>query len=144
MDCKSCASLSGKKRISPGRKIYSGNYWVIEHAYPTSIRGWLVLVLKRHATSLHDLTPSEFAEMTVLQNQIIKVLHECFHSEKEYMAMFAESEGFEHIHVHFIPRGENFPSEYKGSKVFRLIGKITNPISPEDVITLCHELSEKF
>ncbi len=144
MECKTCNSLSGKKRISPGQQIYSGNYWVIEHAYPTSIKGWLVLVLKRHVETLHELTDSELSEMFVLQSKIIRVLHHIFNSKKEYMAAFAEAPGFEHVHIHFIPKDGNFPEKFKGSKAFNLIGKIDNPLPEDLVIELCQELGKLF
>lgn len=51
-DCHTCRSLSGERRISPGPTIYEGRNWLIEHAYPTGLKGWLVIVLKRHADAL--------------------------------------------------------------------------------------------
>ena len=48
-ECWSCPSLSGERRISPGPFIHDGRYWMVDHAYPTRLPGWLVLVLKRHA-----------------------------------------------------------------------------------------------
>ena len=48
-ECYSCRSISGTTRISPGPYIYKGQFWLVDHAYPTRLKGWLVLVLKRHA-----------------------------------------------------------------------------------------------
>lgn len=42
MDCLTCLSLSGKRRISPGPFIFQGMYWTVDHVYPTSHKGWLV------------------------------------------------------------------------------------------------------
>ena len=53
--CHTCESNSGEKRISPGCQIYSGQYWLVEHAYPSDLVGWLVIVLKRHCEKLHEL-----------------------------------------------------------------------------------------
>jgi diadenosine tetraphosphate (Ap4A) HIT family hydrolase len=59
MECLTCESNTGEKRISPGPTIYEGNYWLVEHAYPVKTIGWLVIVLKRHAEALHELTPED-------------------------------------------------------------------------------------
>ena len=52
-DCYTCRSISGEQRISPGPIIYEGRCWLIEHAYPTQLKGWLVIVLKRHNVHFH-------------------------------------------------------------------------------------------
>ena len=57
-DCLTCLSNNGIRRISPGETIYSGKYWNVEHAYPSALLGWLVIVLKRHTGKLHELTPA--------------------------------------------------------------------------------------
>jgi diadenosine tetraphosphate (Ap4A) HIT family hydrolase len=54
-------SNSGDKRISPGCQIFNGKYWLVEHAYPSNLVGWLVIVLKRHCEKLHDLEKEEWA-----------------------------------------------------------------------------------
>ena len=43
LDCSTCRSISGERRISPGPTVYGGRYWLIEHAYPTRLKGWLVI-----------------------------------------------------------------------------------------------------
>ena len=67
MECFSCRSISGDKRISPGPYIHEGNYWLVDHAYPTSLKGWLVIVLKRHVEALHELSQEEFKELADIQ-----------------------------------------------------------------------------
>ena len=43
MECLICCSISGERRISPGPFIYEGAYWLVDHAYPTLLKGWLVI-----------------------------------------------------------------------------------------------------
>ena len=76
MDCYTCRSLSGERRISPGPTIVEGRYWMLEHAYPTCLKGWLVIVLKRHVEALHGLTREEFIELGELQALAVRLLHE--------------------------------------------------------------------
>ena len=47
-DCPVCRANEGIDRISPGAVIYEGRAWQVEHAYPTSLLDWLVIVLRRH------------------------------------------------------------------------------------------------
>src|SRR5437868_1940912 len=100
--CLTCKSLRGEISLTPGEIIFSGTNWQVEHVYPTSIKGWLVCVLKRHATALHDLTDQEFAELATIERVASLALHKVLKSEKEYIVCFAEGEGFNHIHFHII------------------------------------------
>src|SRR5512134_4061576 len=76
MECWTCKSNTGEKRISPGPTIFEGDYWLVEHAYPVKILGWIVIVLKRHAEALHELTVEEFMELAQIQARLIPLLHE--------------------------------------------------------------------
>lgn len=76
MEYLSCRSISGEKRISPGPFIYEGTYWLVDHAYPTSHLGWLVIVLKRHAEALYELSREEFGEMAEIEYRLAQVMIE--------------------------------------------------------------------
>ena len=141
MDCYTCLSLSGEHRISPGSTIYEGRYWLIEHAYPTRLMGWLVIVLKRHAAALHEMTREEFVELGELQALAVRLLHEALGSAKEYAVCFAEKEHFQHIHVHVIARSHDLPDELKGTKIFAMINVTEADALPREAIkTFCEEL----
>ncbi len=145
MECWTCKSNSGEKRISPGPTIFEGKYWFLEHAYPVKIVGWLVIVLKRHAEALHELTTEEFAELAQIQAKAISLLHEELHSEKEYLSCYAEMEHFRHIHVHVFARPADWPEELKGGGSFKLL-KVTpeEAVPPKEIIAFCELLKSKF
>ena len=86
MEYWTCKSKTGEKRISPGPTIFEGKYWLVEHAYPVKVIGWIVIVLKRDAEALHELTAEEFAELAQIQARLIPLLHTELHSEKEYVS----------------------------------------------------------
>lgn len=146
--CLSCASLSGERRISPGPAIYEGAHWVVEHAHPTALRGWLVLVLRRHAAALHDLSAREWAELGPLQRRAAELLRAELASEKEYAACFAEAPGFQHVHMHVIARPQTLPMAYAGPGIFGLLGPgdaaraaAGFPVVPEgEIRALCERL----
>src|SRR5438477_13205439 len=111
MECYTCKSISGERRISPGPTIYTGEHWLVEHAYPCGIKGWLVIVLRRHVEALHELSSAEFSELSELVEKTVRVVREHFACDKEYVACFAEAEGFNHVHVHVIAKPHNLPQE---------------------------------
>jgi|WetSurMetagenome_2_1015567.scaffolds.fasta_scaffold82571_2 diadenosine tetraphosphate (Ap4A) HIT family hydrolase len=144
MDCYTCSSLSGERRISPGPTIYEGRYWLIEHAYPTRLKGWLVIVLKRHAEALHEMTREEFAELGELQALAVKLLHDSLDSAKEYAVCFAEKEGFQHIHFHIVARSRDLSDELKGTKIFAMINVTEAEALPrEEIKTFCEILRSR-
>ena len=138
--CLSCQSNTGRERISPGPPIYEGQFWLIEHAYPTSLLGWTVIVLRRHAEALHDLTDAECAELGRLQGAVARALRAAFGCAKEYSVCYAEVAGFEHIHFHLVPRAPGLPSTQQGGAVFSHL-KSPDPVVPAPVvIRACEEL----
>jgi diadenosine tetraphosphate (Ap4A) HIT family hydrolase len=142
--CLTCLSNSGEKRISPGKSIYEGTYWFVEHAYPVRQKGWVVIVLKRHAEALHDLTAEEFSELGVLQARLIKLLHETLNSEKEYVSCYAEKEGFRHVHLHVFAKPYDFPQELWGGGSFNLL-KISEDEAPRgEIVELCELLNRSW
>ena len=76
----------------------------MDHAYPTRMKGWLVLVLKRHAEALHELSTEEYTEMAALLERTVRLLRSEMGCAKEYAMCFAEAEHFNHIHLHVVPR----------------------------------------
>ncbi len=145
MDCPSCLSISGKKRISPGPIIHDGKYWVVDHAYPTKLLGWLVIVLKRHVEALHDLQSEELEELGILQEKTTKFLRTTLSCKKEYIACFSEGKGFEHIHFHVIPKTKTITEDLKGPKVFTMLkANEIESIGKDEITKFSKLLRRKF
>ena len=143
-DCPVCLSNSGAERISPGAPIYEGEYWVVEHAYPSALLGWLVLVLKRHAEALHELTRAEGEELGVLQWAVSHALEAETDCEKEYSVFFAEMPRFSHVHFHIVPRATDLPAELRGGRVFAFLkAPPAEVIAPELVAQFCTRVSHR-
>jgi diadenosine tetraphosphate (Ap4A) HIT family hydrolase len=145
MECLTCKSNTGEQRISPGPTIYEGEYWMVEHAYPVKRVGWLVIVLKRHAEALHDLSAAEFAELGGLLSLTSHFLSEELHCQKEYISCYGEAEGFPHIHFHVFAKPADLPEEMKGGKSFNLL-KVSrqDAVPPAEIIAFCTLLQNKF
>ena len=145
MECWTCRSNSGEKRISPGPTIFEGEYWLVEHAYQVKIVGWVVIVLKRHAEALHELSKNEFTELGAIQATLTRFLFEELRCEKEYISCYAEMEHFMHIHFHVFAKPQGLPEELKGGKSFALLKTASEEAVPaEKIIAFCERLHSRF
>lgn len=144
-NCLTCRSVARIERISPGPVIYDGNYWIVDHAYPTSHPGWLVIVLKRHAEALHELSREEFQDLGELQYRVVQALAREFACAKEYIMMFAEQAGFSHLHFHVIQRPEGLQADYRGTKIFgRLNVALEEALPAEEIIKVSEQISQRM
>jgi diadenosine tetraphosphate (Ap4A) HIT family hydrolase len=145
MECLTCQSLSGEYPLSPGPRIHDGQFWAVEHAWPTAVRGWLVIILKRHAEALHELDQWELLELASLQGIISALVFERLRCEKEYLSCFAEGDGFKHVHVHIIPKPKALSPLLKGPKIFELLGAgVPGVLHRDVVIDTSRELQRDF
>jgi diadenosine tetraphosphate (Ap4A) HIT family hydrolase len=145
MECLTCLNVTRQRRISPGPFIYEGQYWVVDHAYPTSHLGWLVILPKRHIEALHELLFAEFQELAEIEYKLIQVMHMNSNIEKEYMMCFAEGEGFRHVHIHVVPRPADLPADLKGPRIFALLNvDEQHAISPQTLTAYCETFATAF
>lgn len=97
-------------------------YWDVAHSYNTSLPGWLVLIARRHITSIDELTPEEAVELGILLRQTSAALREVVGCLKTYVCQFAEAAEHPHVHFHVIPRMADQPDERRGPRVFGYMG----------------------
>jgi diadenosine tetraphosphate (Ap4A) HIT family hydrolase len=117
--CYSC----GVNRTAPAGlperdRIVLGDGWRAAHAIRSAMPGWLVLVTRRHLRSLAELTEAEASELGLLTWRLSRALEAVLGCAKTYTACFAEAAGFEHLHVHLVPRAPDLPSADRGPAVF--------------------------
>jgi HAD superfamily hydrolase (TIGR01662 family) len=133
--CVSCQSVQDKISLTNAPRILQTTHWLIEHVHPTSVRGWLVLVPRRHARALHDLTPAESAEFGRLLPLVCQALHHLLGTENEYVLQFAE--GVKHVHFHVVARLPDWPENLKGPDVFNGFGStVEQPLSSQELTPL--------
>jgi diadenosine tetraphosphate (Ap4A) HIT family hydrolase len=102
-----------------------------------------VLVLKRHAEALHDLSAEEMTEMGDLIRRSCLVLRAVTGCQKEYVSLYAEAPHFAHLHVHIVPRATDLSDDLRGPRVFGLL-TAENAVPPEEVRALSEELRACF
>ena len=139
--CPVCAANSGEARISPGPVIHNGRWWLVEHAYPSSLLGWIVIVLKRHAEALHQLSVEEGRELGLLQHAASISLHRMLKTAKEYSLCLGEAPHFSHLHFHVGPRPPDVREDRKGTQAFAYLKGVEDPVAPEHVSTFCEEFA---
>ena len=145
MDCYPCRSIASERRISPGPFIYEGQHWVIDHAYPTLHKGWLVIVPRRHVEALHELSRGEFTELAELQYKLTQVMRQDAQTQKEYMVCFSEAEHFRHVHIHFIPRWIDLSPELRGPLIFtQLHVDEEHAVPATEIIAFCQQFKEQL
>lgn len=132
--CRSCAGLAVMKPLSGVPYVYVGDHFVVDHCVPVARAGWFVIVSRRHAAALHELTGEEWSELGALLPRLIRAVHEAANSEKEYVLQMAEAPGFQHIHWHIVAMHSSDTA--RGTDVFQLL-KPTNPMTTEDLEPLC-------
>ena len=122
MDCYSCAREAEFDRLPPRERIAADELWRIAHAIGTAVPGWLVLLPRRHVTSIAALSDAEASSLGTWQVRISRALHVVMGCQKTYVAQFAEAERFAHVHFHIVPRPRDLPAALRGPKVFGALG----------------------
>jgi diadenosine tetraphosphate (Ap4A) HIT family hydrolase len=115
--------------LPPREEIIVSGSWRVAHAFGTSLPGWLVVLPTRHVRALHELRRDEAAQLGEVLHRASRALQEVVGCEKAYFVFFAEAEGFEHLHVHVIPRMAWFTPKERGPGAFTMLG-----VSPEDEV----------
>lgn len=120
-DCLPCrntaiAELPIRERITQTQS------WRVAHAFNTGLPGWLVMVPTVHITALDELSDAAAAEMGPMLRGLSRALHRVVGCEKTYVVLFAEAEGFSHLHFHVVPRMSDQPDELRGPRIFQMLG----------------------
>ena len=99
------------------------------HDFNSSLEGWLVLAPLRHVRALDELTAEEASTLGSLLRNASIALREVTGCQKTYVMLFAEADGFAHLHLHVVPRMADQPDDRRGPDVF---GYLTDgrPVSP--------------
>ncbi len=122
--CLSCQRLAARDqgRAALWDNIYRGEFWDVVHAYNSSYLGWLVLVLRRHAEAIDDLTEVEAHELGALLRRVSLALKRHLRCQKTYVMQFAESADHPHVHFHVVARMPKQAPEDRAYRILRHLG----------------------
>ena len=117
MDCFNCRNTA-LESLPPRESIVRTQHWRGGHAFNTTLPGWLVLAPLRHVAALDELPAEAHAELGTLLGSLSGALRTVTGCVKTYVMQFSEAEGFDHLHVHLVPRMADHPDDLKGPNVF--------------------------
>jgi diadenosine tetraphosphate (Ap4A) HIT family hydrolase len=120
--CYTCAQETAGRDAPPWQCIAADEHWRVAHAFNSAVPGWLVLVPRRHVTTLAELTDAEAAGLGSWQVRLSRALARVLGCHKTYVAQFAEADGFAHVHFHIVPRPPDLARDLRGPRIFELLG----------------------
>ncbi len=129
--CYPCRMNVAGSDLPPREQVYDDSRWRVAHALSSRLPGWLVVLPRRHITSLAELTSEEAVALGPLLQRLTVALAEVTGCEKTYAALFAEAEGFEHLHVHVVPRVPDLPDDRRGPQIFEYLSTDESAWLPE-------------
>ncbi|MEO6125841.1 MAG: HIT domain-containing protein [Ilumatobacteraceae bacterium] len=119
--------------------------WDIVHAFGTSVEGWLVLVARRHITSVADMSDEEAGTLGPIIREVSRSLQVVLDCDKTYVVQFAEHPNHPHVHVHVIARARNLPHEQRGPGIFASMASSTEKsISAERMDEIASRISAEL
>jgi diadenosine tetraphosphate (Ap4A) HIT family hydrolase len=121
-DCYSCEKNASLASQPPRERIILDEHWRAAHVFDTSLPGWLVLMPRRHVTTIAELNPLEAASLGVWQVRLSQALQQVTGCVKTYVVQFAEHPRFAHVHFHIVPRGSDISAAEVGPGIFSLLG----------------------
>jgi diadenosine tetraphosphate (Ap4A) HIT family hydrolase len=139
----SCRALNGEVVLTNGPRLDLDEHWRVEHCYPVAIVGWLVMVLRRHARALHELTDDEAASLGRWLPRLVRAMHHATGSEVEYVMQFAEGDGFQHVHFHLVARTSDWNPVWRGPHVWGAFGT-AHPVDPLQVSALINAVGAEL
>lgn len=115
-DCYACTQAD---EDAPFReRVVRERGWRVAHDFNSSLEGWLVVAPLRHIEALHELTADEAVALGDLLRKASIALRAMTGCDKTYVMLFAEAEGFAHLHLHVVPRMSDLPEDRRGPAVF--------------------------
>jgi diadenosine tetraphosphate (Ap4A) HIT family hydrolase len=124
VSCRSCELIERRDRgeAPSWDDIWRTPHWDVVHSYDTSHEGWLVLVLRRHITSMAQLTDDEAVELGRLARDVSAAVEHVLACKRTYIVEFAENPKHDHVHVHVIARPDNLEPRLRGPGIFVKLG----------------------
>ncbi len=119
--CRSCELLA-TPQPPPRLLVARTDHWAIAHAVDACIEGWLVVLPLHHVVALDELDIVALGELGPLLGATTAALRRLTGCAKTYVALFAEAEGFPHVHFHVVPRSPDLDARFVGPRVFGLLG----------------------
>jgi len=131
--CFSCErNARDPDQLPPRERVYDDGLWRVAHALSSSLAGWMCAITRRHLTSISELSPAEASSLGQLLQRLSAALEEATGAAKCYVMFFAEAPGFEHLHIHVVPRLSGLTPDRTGPSVIAYLNEPPDRWVPED------------
>jgi diadenosine tetraphosphate (Ap4A) HIT family hydrolase len=127
-ECYPCTQTN-RADIPDREAIWVVRGWRVAHDFNSSLPGWLIVVPTRHLEGLDELTDEEAATLGLVLRGASIALKAVTGCIKTYVMLFAEAEGFGHLHLHVVPRLVGLPDDRRGPAIFAY--NDGNPVSED-------------
>jgi diadenosine tetraphosphate (Ap4A) HIT family hydrolase len=116
-ECPRCATVAGRSS-TPGGIVHDDGLWLVVH-HPGSFAdpGELLVILRRHAETLGDLTDAEAAALGPVLRGGVGVIERVVKPQRVYAASY--NERVRHVHFFLLPRTAALPAGHVTSDLFR-------------------------
>ena len=119
LECLPCRNnVLEPAALPPRERVYDDGLWRVAHSFNSALPGWMVVIARRHITSLAETTPEEAIALGPLLRELSAALGQVVGARKCYVLFLAEAEGFGHVHIHVVPRRANLPADRRGAQIF--------------------------
>lgn len=140
--CYTCAREAEAGKLPPWESIVADDLWRVAHSFDSALEGWLVLLPRRHVTSVGELSDAEAQSLGTWLARLSQALHRVLGCQKTYVAQFAEREGFSHVHFHVVARPPGLAQDLRGHRIFQLLGSHDRaPVSEQRRNKIARQLS---
>jgi len=121
--CIACDLINGTREL-PGGRVYSTNYWVVEHCIGPFGLGALIVKPKRHCIHFWELSSDEANELGFLLKKATTVIEEIMKCDQIYICLWSHM-NWKPGHIHFVlqPVWNSMKEEYSNSGPFLQIEK---------------------
>jgi diadenosine tetraphosphate (Ap4A) HIT family hydrolase len=120
--CFVCTNSASDADV-PRENIARTRHWRVAHAFNSTLPGWLVVVPLDHVESFAGLAPAAMSELGELLGATSRALQAELGCRKTYTMQFSEAQGFQHLHVHVVPRMADLPEEHRGPRIFHYLSQ---------------------
>ena len=119
LECLPCRNnVLEPAALPPRERVYDDGLWRVAHSFNSTLPGWMVVIARRHISSLAETTPEEAAALGPLLRDLSAALGQVVGAQKCYVLFLAEAEGFGHVHIHVVPRHADLPADRRGVQIF--------------------------
>lgn len=118
--CHICELNAQGDALPLRERVYVDGSWRVAHGW-SSLPGWLVVALRRHAEALDDLDEHEAAALGSLLRAATAALRQAVGCRRTYVILFAEHPRYAHLHLHVVPRMDWFTESDTATAVFRFL-----------------------